>query len=103
MIVKRLLTLVALLTVIAGSVALAAPAAAQDGLPASEAAQYCRERDTTGDLGITRGECINANKGPSSKDPNKANNFAAGLCGDKNLQAATGGNKGQCIKGFRDL
>src|SRR5215208_2482834 len=67
--------------------------------PANDAAELCRELDEVGQLeavGVTRGECVNILKGPSSEN---ANNFIAGRCGLDIVQAALGvENKGQCIK-----
>ncbi len=103
MTVKRLLTLFALLTVLISSVAFAAPAAAQSD--SSAAAEFCRMLDEEGvlddpSLQITRGECVNLVKGPSSAN---ANNFIAAACGATIVQEFTETtNKGQCIKVLRD-
>src|SRR5215212_5380622 len=68
-------------------------------IPANEAAERCRALDEAGvleDAGVTRGECVNILKQPSSEN---ANNFIAGRCGLDIVQAALGvENKGQCIK-----
>jgi len=96
---KRLVGLVALLTVLVSSIGFASPTVAQVGPGNSEAARFCREVEADGFLGptgVTRGECINIFAGPASKN---ATNFFAGLCGDERTQERVGTtNKGQCIK-----
>jgi hypothetical protein len=70
--------------------------------PASDVAEACREIDEAGELallGLTRGECVNFLKGPSSEH---SNNFVAAFCGIDLVQLGLGvTNKGQCIKAFR--
>ncbi len=103
MLLKRLFAFVALLTVLVSSIGFASPTAAQQDVPANEAAEFCRELDAAGvldDEGVTRGECVNILRGPASEN---ANNFIAGLCGlDFALEVTETTNKGQCIKVLRD-
>jgi hypothetical protein len=72
--------------------------------PAGDAAEACRQIDDAGELallGVTRGECVNLLKGPSS---GRSDNFAAAFCGLDDLQLLLGGtNKGQCIKALRTI
>lgn len=105
---KRLLTLVALLSVLVSSVAFAAPAmAGVEEDPANVAAEICRELDEEGILGTgdftgeNRGKCVHFFMGPSSQN---ANNFIAALCGLDLGQLITGTtSKGECIKFARTL
>jgi hypothetical protein len=61
--------------------------------------EICRLADEEGLLeqfGLTRGDCVNYRKGPSSK---QARNFVAGFCGIDRAQEIAGvTNKGACIK-----
>jgi hypothetical protein len=102
MIAKRVVLVIALLTLVVSPLVFSSVAVAQSD--ASVAAEMCRALDESGDLedlGITRGECVNILKGPSSE---QANNRIAGLCGETGIQAFFGvTNKGQCIKAARAL
>jgi hypothetical protein len=101
---KRLVMIVALLTLVVSPVVFASGAAAQSGAPA--AAEVCRQLDEAGVLDrpnnqLTRGECVNLLKGRSSP---QANNFIAADCGQAETQEfAQTTNKGQCIKTVRAL
>jgi hypothetical protein len=80
------------------------PLAVSAQTPANEVAAICRQLDAEGVLaaaGVTRGECVNILKGPSSAN---ANNFIAGLCGlDEVLEFTGTTNKGQCIQVLGEL
>jgi hypothetical protein len=59
----------------------------------------CRQADEAGrleELGATRGECVNRERGPASEN---ARNSIAGLCGVEKFQQESGfGTKGECIQ-----
>jgi hypothetical protein len=59
----------------------------------------CHQADEKGiraDLGATRGECVNRERGPASEN---ARNSIAGLCGVEKFQQDSGfGTKGECIQ-----
>jgi hypothetical protein len=93
---KRLRTSLAVLTVLISSIAVAAPASAQNENPNTYAVDFCRGLEEEGlldALGITFGECVNIFAGLETQNINRA---IAGFCGIDFFQAIFG-NKGQCV------
>jgi hypothetical protein len=100
MIAKRVVLIVALLTLVVSPFVLGTGVSAESDRP--EVAECCRHLDETGELetaDYTRGECLNDLKEAPSEH---ANNRIAAKCGRDLFEQVTGTtNKGQCIKRLR--